>query len=113
MQENKTASGGIVIWKRTISHSANAGRIKEMPAAELTQKEVEKALGLTGERPVYDLLMAGGLGTCPNPFLYADSLQPLTEAAKNLVGDRVRLSGDIAGGNGLRAGASDNNRGVP
>ena len=31
-------------------------QIKEMLAAGMTQSEVEKALGLTGDRPVHDLL---------------------------------------------------------
>ena len=41
--------------------------------------------------------------------LHTDPLQPLTEAAEDLVGDCVRLCGDIAGGNGSRTRASDNN----
>lgn len=32
------------------------GQIKEMLAAGMTQKEVERALGLIGDRPVHDLL---------------------------------------------------------
>ena len=32
------------------------GRIKEMLAAGMTQKEVERTLGLIGDRPVHDLL---------------------------------------------------------
>ena len=32
------------------------GQIKEMLAAGMTQKEVERVLGLIGDRPVHDLL---------------------------------------------------------